>query len=316
MQGAGKEGIMKIKDTVTELIGGTPLLRLHKMEKLLGVAEGAQLIAKLESFNPAGSAKDRVAYNMITEAERDGRLAPGGTVIEPTSGNTGVGIAMVAAAKGYKAVMVMPDSMSVERRALLKALGAELVLTPAAEGMAGSVAKAEQLAQERRGSIIAGQFDNPANPAAHYNATGPEIWEDTEGTLDIFTATFGTGGTVSGVGRFLKEKDPAIRVIAIEPASSPLVTEGKAGPHKIQGIGANFVPENFDRSVVDEVITVTDEDALDTMKKLAQEEGVLAGISSGAAVFGAAEIAARAENAGKKIVVLLPDTGERYLSIF
>lgn len=316
MQSAGKEGIMKIKNTITELIGGTPLLRLHKMEKLLGVAEGAELIAKLESFNPAGSAKDRVGYNMILEAERDGRLVPGGTVIEPTSGNTGVGIAMVAAARGYRAVMVMPDSMSVERRKLLSALGAELVLTPAEEGMAGSVAKAEQLAKEVKGSIIAGQFENPANPEAHYSTTGPEIWEDTEGTVDIFTATFGTGGTVSGVGRFLKEKNPHVKIIAIEPASSPLVTKGKAGPHKIQGIGANFVPKNFDRDTVDEVITVTDEEAMDTMKKLAQEEGVLAGISSGAAVFGAAAVAARKENAGKKVIVLLPDTGERYLSIF
>ena len=307
---------MKVYGKVTELIGSTPLLRLAGMEKKLGVSDGTQLIAKLESFNPAGSAKDRVGYNMIIEAEKDGRLKPGGTIIEPTSGNTGVGIAMVAAARGYKAIMVMPDSMSVERRTLLAALGARLILTPASEGMAGSVSEAERLAAETPGSIIAGQFDNPANPQAHYMTTGPEIWADTDGEVDIFAATFGTGGTVSGTGRYLKEKNPDVRVFAIEPASSPLVTEGRAGPHKIQGIGANFIPKNFDRTFVDEVITVTDEDALETMKELARTEGVLAGVSSGAAVYGAAQIAARPESAGRKIVVLLPDTGERYLSIF
>lgn len=307
---------MKIKNTVTELIGGTPMLRLNKMAALFGLPNETRLIAKLESFNPAGSAKDRVGYNMIIEAEKSGKLKPGGTIIEPTSGNTGVGIAMVCAARGYKAVMVMPESMSVERRTLLKALGAELVLTPASEGMAGSVAKAEALAAETPGSIIAGQFENPANPKAHYLTTGPEIWEDTDGEVDVFVSAFGTGGTVSGTGRFLKEKNPEVKTIAIEPASSPLVTQGKAGPHKIQGIGANFVPENFDASVVDEVITVTDEDALETMKKLATVEGLLCGVSSGAAVYGAAHIAARPENRGKTIVVLLPDTGERYLSIF
>lgn len=307
---------MKVYGKVTELIGSTPLLRLAGMEKKLGVSDGTQLIAKLESFNPAGSAKDRVGYNMIIEAEKDGRLKPGGTIIEPTSGNTGVGIAMVAAARGYKAIMVMPDSMSVERRTLLAALGARLILTPASEGMAGSVSEAERLAAETPGSIIAGQFDNPANPQAHYMTTGPEIWADTDGEVDIFAATFGTGGTVSGTGRYLKEKNPDVKVFAIEPASSPLVTEGRAGPHKIQGIGANFIPKNFDRTFVDEVITVTDEDALETMKELARTEGVLAGVSSGAAVYGAAQIAARPESAGMKIVVLLPDTGERYLSIF
>ena len=307
---------MRIYNNITELIGGTPLMRLNKMEEHFGLKNGAQLIAKLESFNPCGSAKDRVGFNMIADAEKEGRLAKGGTIIEPTSGNTGVGIAMVAAARGYHAIMVMPESMSVERRTLLKALGAELVLTPAAEGMAGSVAKAEALQKEIPGSIIAGQFENPANPQAHYETTGPEIWADTDGQIDVFVATFGTGGTVSGNGRFLKEQNPDIRIIAIEPASSPLVTEGKAGPHKIQGIGANFVPGNFDMEVVDEVITVTDEDALATMKLLATEEGVLAGVSAGAAVFGAAQIAARPENEGKKIVTLLPDTGERYLSIF
>lgn len=307
---------MKIYDTVTELIGGTPLLRLGRIKDGFDIAGGTEIIAKLESFNPAGSAKDRVGFNMIAEAEKDGRLTPGGTIIEPTSGNTGVGIAMVAAARGYKAIMVMPDSMSVERRTLLKAFGAQLVLTPAAEGMAGSVAKAEQLAREMPGSIIAGQFENPANPAAHYMTTGPEIWEDTEGQIDVFVATFGTGGTVSGTGKYLKEKNPDIKIIAIEPKASPLVTEGKAGPHAIQGIGANFIPENFDRDYVDEVITVSDEDALSTMKRLATEEGILAGVSSGAAVFGAMQIAEREESAGRKIVVLLPDTGERYLSIF
>lgn len=305
---------MKIKNNITELIGGTPLLRLNKIEKSHGVK--AALIAKLERSNPGGSSKDRVGYNMIIEAEKDGRLVPGGTIIEPTSGNTGVGIAMVAAARGYRAIMVMPDSMSVERRALLKAYGAELVLTPAADGMAGSVAKAEELLKEIPGSIIAGQFDNPDNPQAHYMTTGPEIWEDTDGEIDIFIATFGTGGTVSGVGRYLKEKNPEIKVVAIEPASSPLVTQGTAGPHKIQGIGANFIPENYKADVVDQVITVTDDDALDMMKTLATEEGLLCGVSSGAAVCGAIQIASMPENEGKKIVLLLPDTGERYLSIF
>lgn len=305
---------MKISNTITELIGGTPLIRLNKIEKRAGV--NAEIIAKLERFNPGGSSKDRVGFNMIVEAEKSGRLKPGGTIIEPTSGNTGVGIAMVAAARGYRAIMVMPESMSVERRSLLKAYGAELVLTPASEGMAGSVAKAEQLLEEIPGSIMAGQFDNPDNPDAHYRTTGPEIWEDTDGQLDIFIATFGTGGTISGTGRYLKEKNPQIKLIAIEPASSPLVTEGKAGPHKIQGIGANFIPENYDAELVNQVITVTDEDALDMMKRLATEEGILCGVSSGAAVCGALKMAALPENEGKKIVVFLPDTGERYLSIF
>lgn len=305
---------MRIRNTVTELIGGTPLLRLAKMEKKFGTA--GELVAKVEFFNPAGSIKDRVGYNMITDAEKAGRLKPGGTIIEPTSGNTGVGIAMTAAARGYKAIMVMPESMSVERRTLLAALGAELVLTDKDKGMQGSVEKAEELAAQIPGSIIAGQFDNPANPQAHYETTGPEIWEDTDGQVDVFVATFGTGGTVSGVGKYLKEKNPDIKVVAIEPAASPLITEGKAGPHKIQGIGANFIPEVLDRSVIDEVMTVTDDDALNTMKELAGCEGLLVGVSSGAAVYGAAQVAARPENAGKRIVVILPDTGERYLSIF
>lgn len=305
---------MDIKDTVTQLIGNTPLLRLHKMEERFGA--GAEIVAKVEMFNPAGSIKDRVGYNMVIEAEKSGRLKPGGTIIEPTSGNTGVGIAMTAAARGYKAVMVMPESMSLERRKLLAALGAELVLTDKNEGMKGSVEKAEALAKEIPGSIIAGQFENPANPQAHYETTAPEIWEATDGNVDIFIATFGTGGTVTGVGRYLKEKNPDISVIGVEPASSPLVTEGKAGPHKIQGIGANFIPEVLDVKLMDEVITVTDDDALETMKELAKTEGLLVGVSAGAAVYAAGQVAARPENAGRRIVVVLPDTGERYLSIF
>ena len=305
---------MNIKNTVTELIGKTPLMRLNKMEKIFE-AKG-EMIAKIEFFNPAGSIKDRVGYKMIEEAEADGRLKPGGTIIEPTSGNTGVGIAMTAASKGYRAVMVMPESMSIERRTLLKALGAELVLTDKAKGMSGSVEKARELAEEIPGSIIAGQFENPANPQAHYETTAPEIWEDTDGSIDILVATFGTGGTVSGIGRYLKEKNPNIRIIAVEPAASPLLSEGKAGPHKIQGIGANFIPDVLERDIIDEIITVSDEDALDIMKKTAEEEGLLVGISAGAAIYAAGRVAARRENAGKRIVLILPDTGERYLSIF
>ena len=305
---------MKIRNSVTELIGGTPLLRLHKIEEKFGAQ--AEIIAKVEFFNPAGSVKDRVGYSMVLDAEKSGRLQPGGTIIEPTSGNTGVGIAMTAAARGYKAIMVMPESMSVERRTLLAALGAELVLTDKALGMQGSVDKAKELAEEIPGAIIAGQFENPANPQTHYDTTGPEIWADTDGQVDVLVSAFGTGGTVSGIGRYLKEQNPAVRVVAVEPAASPLLSEGKAGPHKIQGIGANFVPEVLDRSVVDEVLTVSDEDALRTMKELAACEGLLVGISSGAAVYAAAQVAARAENAGKRIVVILPDTGERYLSVF
>ena len=304
---------MKIYDSVTQLIGRTPLLRLRKMENTFGAA--GEIIGKLESFNPAGSVKDRVGFNMVIEAEKSGRLKPGGTIIEPTSGNTGVGIAMTAAARGYRAIMVMPESMSVERRKLLKALGAELVLTPKEKGMQGSVEKAAELAEETEGSMIAGQFENPHNPQAHYNTTGPEIWEDTDGQVDIFVSAFGTGGTVSGTGRFLKEKNPNVKIIAVEPAASPLLTSGKAGPHKIQGIGANFIPEVLDRDIIDEIITACDDEAFDTMRKLALEEGVLAGISSGAAVWAAGVVAVREENRGKKIVVILPDTGERYLSI-
>ena len=305
---------MNIKNTITELIGDTPLLRLHRMEERFGAR--AEIVAKVELFNPAGSIKDRVGYNMVIEAEKSGRLKPGGTIIEPTSGNTGVGLAMTAAARGYKAIMVMPESMSVERRKLLAALGAELVLTDKSLGMKGSLDKADELAREIPGSIIAGQFENPANPQAHYETTGPEIWRDTDGKFDIFVSAFGTGGTVTGVGRYLKEKDSSIRVIGVEPAASPLVTEGKAGPHKIQGIGANFVPEVLDVDIMDEIITVSDDDALETMKELARTEGLLTGVSSGAALWAAGQVAAREENAGKRIIVVLPDTGERYLSIF
>lgn len=305
---------MNIKNDITELIGGTPLLRLKKYEQEAGAQ--ASLIAKLEYFNPGGSAKDRVGYNMILAAEKEGRLAAGGTIIEPTSGNTGVGLAMVAAARGYRAIMVMPESMSVERRNLLKAYGAELVLTDAAAGMQGAVDKAEQLAEEIPGSIIAGQFVNPANWEIHYETTGPEIWRDTEGQADIFVATVGTGGTITGTGKYLKEQNPQVKVVAVEPAASPLLSQGKAGPHKIQGIGANFVPEVLDTSIYDEILTVTDEAAFETMKKLAVTEGLFVGMSSGAALQAAAELAVRPENKGKTIVVLLPDTGERYLSLF
>ena len=305
---------MNIKNTVTELIGGTPLMRLNKMEEKFGAK--AEMVAKIEFFNPAGSIKDRAGYNMIIDAEISGKLKPGGTIIEPTSGNTGVGIAMTAAARGYKAVMVMPESMSIERRKLLAALGAELVLTDKALGMQGSVDKANELVKEIPGSIIAGQFENPANPQVHYDTTGPEIWDDTDGQVDILVSAFGTGGTVSGLGRFLKEKNPDIKVIAVEPAASPLLSEGKAGPHKIQGIGANFIPEALDQDVIDEVVTVEDEDALETMKEMAKTEGLLVGVSSGAAVYAAGKVAAREENKGKRIVLILPDTGERYLSIF
>ena len=272
------------------------------------------LLAKLEWYYAAGSAKDRVAANMIARAETEGRLAPGGTIIEPTSGNTGIGLAAAAAAKGYRVILTMPETMSVERRALIAAYGAEIILTPGAAGMAGAVAKAEELHQSIPGSIIAGQFENSANPAAHEKTTGPEIWADTEGKVDIFVAGVGTGGTVSGVGRYLKAQNPAVRVVAFEPASSPLLTEGHAGPHGLQGIGANFVPENLDRSVLDEVLTVTDADAYATGRELARTEGILVGITSGAAVWAAAQLARQPENAGKTIVALLPDSGERYLS--
>ncbi|MBM6909088.1 cysteine synthase A [Oscillibacter valericigenes] len=304
--------MMPIYRSVTELIGRTPLLELCNYERNHGLH--ATLLAKLECMNPAGSAKDRVAANMIARAEESGQLAPGGTIIEPTSGNTGIGLAAAAAAKGYHVILTMPDTMSVERRALIAAYGAEIVLTPGADGMSGAVARAEELHRSIPGSIIAGQFENPANPEAHEKTTGPEIWADTEGKVDIFVAGAGTGGTVSGVGRYLKAQDPNIKVVAFEPASSPLLTEGRAGPHGLQGIGANFVPENLDRTVLDEILTVTDADAYAAGRELARTEGILVGITSGAAVWAAAQLAMRPENAGKTIVALLPDSGERYLS--
>ena len=298
-----------IYNDVTELIGSTPLMYLNHF------APGLKLAAKLERQNPAGSAKDRVALNMIRTAEADGSLAPGGMIIEPTSGNTGIGIAALAAVLGYRAVIVMPDSMSIERVKLTEAYGAEVVLTPGAQGMAGAVAKAEELHAANPGSIIAGQFENPANPEAHYKTTGPEIWRDTDGEIAAFIAGVGTGGTISGVGRYLKEQNPDVRIIAVEPASSPLLSEGKAGPHGIQGIGANFVPKALDTSIYDEIIKVPDEAALGAMRELARSEGLLCGVSSGAAAWAAKAVAAREEFAGKLVVCLLPDTGERYLSL-
>ena len=303
---------MNIITSVTGLIGRTPLLELRRYSAAHDLP--ATILAKLECMNPAGSAKDRVAARMVAQAEAEGRLAPGGTIIEPTSGNTGIGLAAVGAAKGYRVILTMPDTLSVERRSLIAAYGAEIVLTPGAEGMAGAVAKAEELRQSIPGSIIAGQFDNPANPAAHFDTTGPEIWTDTDGAVDVFVAGIGTGGTISGVGRYLKAQKSTVQIVGVEPASSPLLTQGHAGPHGLQGIGANFVPQNLDRSVVDEILTATETDAYAAGRELARTEGVLAGITSGAALWVAAELARRPENRGKVIVALLPDSGERYLS--
>lgn len=303
---------MNIVPSVTELIGRTPLLELRRYSTAHELPTA--LLGKLECMNPAGSAKDRVAARMIAQAEAEGRLAPGGTIIEPTSGNTGIGLAAVGAARGYRVILTMPDTMSVERRSLIAAYGAEIVLTPGAEGMSGAVAKAEELNRSIPGSIIAGQFDNPANPAAHFDTTGPEIWNDTSGAVDIFVAGIGTGGTITGVGRYLKQQKPGVRIVGVEPASSPLLTQGHAGPHGLQGIGANFVPGNLDRSVVDEILTATEEDAYAAGRALARTEGILVGITSGAALWAAAELARRPENQGKVIVALLPDSGERYLS--
>lgn len=302
----------KIYTSVDQLIGRTPLLELARLERQEGL--GARVLAKLEYLNPAGSVKDRVAKAMLDDAEQRGILKPGATVIEPTSGNTGIGLASVAAARGYQVVIVMPDTMSLERRQLMKAYGARLVLTPGAQGMAGAIQKAEELAAETPGSFIPGQFDNPANPAAHRAATGPEIWEDTDGEIDIFVAGVGTGGTITGVGGYLKEKDPSIRVVAVEPATSPLLSQGRSGPHGIQGIGANFVPGVLDTGVYDEIIPVEDQDAYAAGRLLGRTEGVLAGISSGAALWAAIQLAKRPENKGRTIVALLPDTGDRYLS--
>ena len=301
-----------IAKSLTELIGKTPLLELSNYEKKNGLQ--AKIIAKLEYFNPGGSVKDRIALAMIEDAEQRGVLKPGSVIIEPTSGNTGIGLAFVAASRGYRIILTMPETMSVERRVLMKAFGAEIVLTEGAKGMKGAIAKAQELAAEIPNPFIPGQFDNPANPAKHRATTGPEIWEDTEGTVDVFVAGVGTGGTITGVGEYLKSKNPKIRIVAVEPADSPVLSEGRSGPHKIQGIGAGFVPTVLNTKAYDEIITVKNEDAFSTAREIGRSEGLLVGISSGAAAWAATELAKRPENAGKSIVVLLPDTGERYLS--
>ena len=303
---------MKISEKITDLIGKTPLMELKNYEK--DYALPAKLIAKLEYFNPAGSAKDRVAFSMIKDAEEKGLLKEGSVIIEPTSGNTGIGLASVAASKGYKVIFTMPDTMSIERRKLLSAYGAQVVLTDGNLGMKGSIEKAQELANEIPNSYIPSQFTNIANPEIHYKTTGPEIWNDTDGKVDIFVAGVGTGGTLSGVGKYLKEKNKNIQIIAVEPASSPLLSKGYAGVHKIQGIGANFIPETLDKNIYNEVITVENDDAINTGREIAQKEGLLVGISSGAAIFAAKQLAQRPENKDKMIVALLPDTGERYLS--
>ena len=301
-----------IYTSADQLIGKTPLLELTHIEKSEGL--NAKILAKLEYFNPAGSVKDRIAKAMIDDAEAKGILKAGSTIIEPTSGNTGIGLASVAAARGYRIIIVMPETMSVERRQLMKAYGAELVLTEGAKGMKGAIAKAEELAKEIPGSFIPGQFVNPANPDIHEKTTGPEIWEDTDGKVDIFVAGVGTGGTITGTGEYLKEKKPEVKIVAVEPASSPVLSEGVSGPHKIQGIGAGFVPETLNTSIYDEIIKVENEDAFETGKYLAAEDAILAGISSGAALYAAIQLAKREENKGKTIVVLLPDNGDRYYS--
>ena len=298
---------------MTELIGGTPILKLNRYSEEAGIT-GANILAKLEYLNPAGSVKDRIALRMIEDAEEKGIIGPGATIIEPTSGNTGIGLAAVATARGYRAILTLPDTMSVERRTMLKAYGAELVLTEGAKGMKGAIAKAEELKNEIEGAVILGQFVNPANPEAHYLTTGPEIWDQTDGNVDIFVAGVGTGGTLTGVGKFLKEQNPEVKVVAVEPSTSPVLSKGEAGSHKIQGIGAGFVPDTLDTSVYDEVLTIDNEDAFAEGKRFAGAEGILVGISSGAALKAASVLAARPENAGKNIVVLLPDSGDRYLS--
>lgn len=302
----------KIYKSADQLIGNTPLVELTKIEEELGLE--AKILAKLEYFNPAGSVKDRIARAMIDDAEKSGRLKPGSVIIEPTSGNTGIGLASVAAARGYRIIIVMPETMSVERRQLMAAYGAELVLTEGAKGMKGAIAKAQELADETENSFIPGQFVNEANPKAHFETTGPEIYEDTDGEIDIFVAGVGTGGTVTGTGQYLKSKKPEVKVVAVEPETSPVLSQGKAGSHKIQGIGAGFVPDVLDISVYDEIIPVADNDAFETGRLIGRKEGVLVGISSGAAVYAAIQLAKRPENKGKNIVVLLPDTGDRYLS--
>ena len=302
----------RIYTSAEQLIGGTPLLELTNVEKKLGLK--ARLLAKLEYFNPAGSVKDRVGLAMIDDAEEKGILKPGATIIEPTSGNTGIGLALVAAARGYRAIIVMPDSMSMERRMLMGAYGAELVLTPGKDGMTGAIAKAQELAASIPGSFIPDQFNNPANAAAHYHTTGPEIWQDTDGAVDVFVAGIGTGGTITGTGRYLKEQNSAVQVIAVEPADSPLLSGGKAGPHGLQGIGANFVPGVLDTGIYDEITCVTTDEAYEAARMLGKTEGILVGISAGAALHAALKAAQKEENTGKTIVVLLPDTGDRYLS--
>ena len=303
---------MAIKNSITELIGSTPLLRANNFEKKYGAK--AEIVAKLEYFNPGGSVKDRIAKAMVEDAEAKGILKPGSTIIEPTSGNTGIGLSSVATAKGYRIIITMPETMSIERRKLMQAYGAELVLTEGAKGMKGAIAKADELKSQIENSVILGQFTNPANPAAHKATTGPEIWADTDGKVDFLVAGIGTGGTITGTGEFLKSKNPDLKVIAVEPATSPVLSKGTAGAHKIQGIGAGFVPDTLNTKVYDEIITVENEDAFATARAFGKAEGVLVGISSGAALWAAAQVAARPENAGKRVVVILPDTGERYLS--
>ena len=303
---------MSIYTSVEEMIGRTPLLELTRLAKKLGLK--ARILAKLEGFNPGGSAKDRVAKAMLDAAEQAGLIQPGALIIEPTSGNTGIGLALVAAARGYRAVIVMPENMSRERQLLMSAYGAEVVLSPAEAGMAGAIALAKRLAEENPGSFIPGQFDNPANPQAHFDTTGPEIWEDTEGNVDIFVAGIGTGGTITGTGRYLKQQNPNVKILGVEPSASPLLSKGTAGPHGLQGIGANFIPKVLDTAIYDSIFPVTEAEAYEAARLLGKTEGILAGISSGAALHAAIEAAKQAENAGKTIVVLLPDSGERYLS--
>lgn len=303
---------MKIYESLTELVGSTPLIELKNYERINHLS--ATIVGKVEAFNPAGSVKDRIAQSMIEEAEKQGLLHEDSVIIEPTSGNTGIGLAAIGASKGYRVIIAMPETMSIERRNLMKAYGAELVLTPGELGMKGAIAKAEDLAKEIPNSFIPSQFTNSANPRVHYETTGPEIWQDTDGKVDIFVAGIGTGGTISGVGKYLKEQNPDIQIIAVEPADSPILSKGTAGPHKIQGLGAGFIPETLDTDIYDEVLTVTNEDSFETGREIAKTDGLLVGISSGAALFAATEVAKRPENKGKLIVVLFPDTGERYLT--